>query len=309
MQAITRRTGGGLSLFKLLMMMIVFGLTAQFLFIVLAWVYMKFTHPDQVFNFALIEQSSLGLKLLLGVSSIATFVLPPFVLNNMENKQHDYFVKKSPISIIQYAYVFAAMLCFIPMMGLIGNWNESMQLPASLQGLQEWMRESEDSAAAMTKLIVEESTWSGLILNLVILAVIPAIGEELIFRGCLQNIFGSWILNKHVVIWVVAIIFSAFHLQFFGFLPRLILGAFFGYLYVWSKNIYLPIFGHFVNNASATITAFYYSRKGTSFEEMNKFEMESIWVYVASLVFTVIFVAIYRNSTKKINNGARLEKD
>jgi len=104
-------------------------------------------------------------------------------------------------------------------------------------------------------------------------------------------------------------LFSAFHLQFFGFFPRLLLGAFFGYLYIWSKNIYLPIFGHFINNASATITAFYYTRKGISFEQMNAFEQEPFWVYLASLIFTVIFVVLYYRSTKKIPHGARLEED
>ncbi|UIR55757.1 CPBP family intramembrane metalloprotease [Sphingobacterium sp. SRCM116780] len=309
MEETIERINPGNSLIKLLLFMAIFGVGIQLLIMGIALLIMKIMHPESPSDFSFLQESSVSLKIMLLMSSICTFILPAWLLYQIESRVNPYFQKIKDIPIIHYIYVFAAMLCFIPMMALIAHWNESMQLPASLQSIQEWMRVSEDSAAVMTKKIVEESTWTGLIVNLIILAIIPAIGEEMVFRGCLQNIFGRWIANKHLVIWLVAILFSAFHLQFFGFIPRMLLGAFFGYLYVWSKNIYLPIFGHFVNNASATITAFYYSRKGISFEEMNKFEQEPIWVYLASLIFTVIFVVLYYHSTKKIAHGARLEEN
>jgi len=270
---------------------------------------MKILSPESPFSLSFFQENTVALKGMLLISSVTTFILPAWILYRSESGIHPYFERINKVSSLQYLFVFAAMLCFIPMMSLLAYWNESMQLPDSLQGVQQWMRASEDSAAVMTKQIVEESTWGGLLINLIILAVVPAVGEEMVFRGCLQNIFGRWIWNKHVVIWLVAIIFSAFHMQFFGFIPRMLLGAFFGYLYVWSRNIYLPIFGHFINNASATITAFYYTRKGIPFEEMNNFEQEPIWVYLASLIFTVIFVVLYYRSTKKIPYGARLVED
>jgi membrane protease YdiL (CAAX protease family) len=299
----------GKSLFRLLLYMMVLGVSIQLVLMGLVLLVMKMTNPDSPLSFTFFQENTAALKGMLLISSITTFILPAWVLYRSESGVNPYFERARAISLVQYLLVFASMLCFIPMMSLISYWNESMQLPSSLEGIQQWMRASEDSAAFMTKQIVEESTWLGLFINLIILAVVPAIGEEMVFRGCLQHIFGRWITNEHVVIWLVAIIFSAFHMQFFGFFPRLLLGAFFGYLYVWSKNIYLPIFGHFVNNASATITAFYYTRKGISFEQMNVFEQEPFWVYVASLIFTVIFVVLYYRSTKKIPHGARLEED
>ncbi|MDH5828495.1 CPBP family intramembrane glutamic endopeptidase [Sphingobacterium faecium] len=309
MEELTTKISPGKSLIKLLLYMIVLGMSIQLLFMGLVGLYMKILHPDNSFSFSFLQDSSGALKMLLLSSSIATFILPAWLLYRTELGANLYFERLKQVSLRQYLFVFAAMLCFIPMMSVISYWNESMQLPESLQGVQQWMRASEDSAAVMTKKIVEESTWSGLFINLFILAVVPAMGEEMVFRGCLQNIFGRWIANKHVVIWVVAILFSAFHMQFFGFFPRMLLGAFFGYLYVWSKNIYLPIFGHFINNASATVIAFYYTRKGMGFEEMNVFEQEPNWVYLASLIFTAIFVILYYHSTKKIVHGTRLEED
>ena len=59
--------------------------------------------------------------------------------------------------------------------------------------------------------------------------------------------------NIHLSIWASAIIFSAIHFQFYGFIPRLLLGALFGYLYYWSGNLLIPMFAHFVNNAFGVI--------------------------------------------------------
>lgn len=309
MEELVTKINPGKSLFRLLLYMIVLGVSIQLVLMGLSLLVMKILSPESPFSLSFFQENTVALKGMLLISSITTFVLPAWILYRSESGIHPYFERIKKVSSLQYLFVFAAMLCFIPMMSLLAYWNESMQLPDSLQGVQQWMRDSEDSAAVMTKQIVEESTWGGLLINLIILAVVPAVGEEMVFRGCLQNIFGRWIRNKHVVIWLVAIIFSAFHMQFFGFIPRMLLGAFFGYLYVWSRNIYLPIFGHFINNASATITAFYYTRKGIPFEEMNNFEQEPIWVYLASLIFTVIFVVLYYRSTKKIPYGARLEED
>ncbi|MCS3556726.1 MULTISPECIES: CPBP family intramembrane glutamic endopeptidase [Sphingobacterium] len=309
MEELVTKINPGKSLFRLLLYMIVLGVSIQLVLMGLSLLVMKILSPESPFSLSFFQENTVALKGMLLISSVTTFILPAWILYRSESGIHPYFERINKVSSLQYLFVFAAMLCFIPMMSLLAYWNESMQLPDSLRGVQQWMRASEDSAAVMTKQIVEESTWGGLLINLIILAVVPAVGEEMVFRGCLQNIFGRWIWNKHVVIWLVAIIFSAFHMQFFGFIPRMLLGAFFGYLYVWSRNIYLPIFGHFINNASATITAFYYTRKGIPFEEMNNFEQEPIWVYLASLIFTVIFVVLYYRSTKKIPYGARLEED
>ena len=225
--------------------------------------------------------------------------MPAYLMNTREGYGKAYFKLKNWPSGMQFGYIFLAMLSFMPLMSLIGHWNESLQLPDNMQSLQRWMERSEKESADLIKVIIMESSVSGFLYNIVILALIPAIGEELLFRGVLQKIMGRWLSNQHVVIWLVAIIFSAIHLQFFGFVPRMLLGAFFGYLYVWSKNIVLPIFGHFVNNAGATIGAFYYVREGKSYDEFNAFELQSWWIYLVGFIFTLIFVFLFYRSTQK----------
>jgi membrane protease YdiL (CAAX protease family) len=97
--------------------------------------------------------------------------------------------------------------------------------------------------------------------NIFMIAVLPALGEELLFRGVIQRIFTSWIRNYHWGIWIAAFLFSAMHMQFYGFLPRMALGAMFGYLLVWTGTMWVPILAHFVNNTMGVL-AYYFISKG-----------------------------------------------
>ncbi len=128
-----------------------------------------------------------------------------------------------------------------------GSWVETIFKPMEDQG-------TEITEALLTM----DNPWT-LILNLVMIAVLPAIGEELAFRGVLQNQIAKSTKNIHSAIWISAFIFSAYHMQFYGFIPRLMLGAFFGYLVVWTGSIWPSIIAHLVNNSSAII-AMYYSQ-------------------------------------------------
>ena len=123
------------------------------------------------------------------------------------------------------------------------------------------MKASEEQAAALTEAFLKMSTPGELIFNLFMIALIPAIGEELLFRGIVQNIFSRWLKNNHAAVWFTAILFSAMHMQFYGFIPRLMLGAMLGYLLVWSGNLWWPIIAHFVNNAAAVIFSYLFQNK------------------------------------------------
>ena len=129
------------------------------------------------------------------------------------------------------------------------DWNQSWQLPDILSELEKWIKEKEDLAAHITEQFMTMPTVWDFLTTLAVVAIIASIGEEFLFRGLLQpqlqNLFG----NPHAGIWMAALLFSFFHLQFYGFVPRLLLGALFGYLYVFSGKLWVPIFAHFVNNA------------------------------------------------------------
>ncbi|WP_313419506.1 CPBP family intramembrane glutamic endopeptidase [Sphingobacterium multivorum] len=296
------------SLLRLILMVIGFSILSQIIAILIIASYYSFT--GQVFSLeSILNGSANDMRFMLLMSSLGSFVVPAYLMNTREGYGITYFKLKKWPSGMQFGYIFLAMLSFMPLMSLIGHWNESLQLPDNMQSLQRWMERSEKESGDLIKGIIMDSSISGFLYNIVVLALIPAIGEELLFRGILQKIIGRWLSNQHVVIWLVAIIFSAIHLQFFGFVPRMLLGAFFGYLYVWSKNIILSIFGHFVNNAGATIGAFYYMRQGKSYDELNAFELQSWWIYLVAFIFTLIFVFLFYRSTQKENNGERLEKN
>jgi hypothetical protein len=114
----------------------------------------------------------------------------------------------------------------------------------------------EEQGMAMTDSFLDTGSVGMLLLNLLVLAAVPAMGEELIFRGLVQRYAIRWLRNPHAGIWVSAFLFSFMHFQFLGFMPRLALGAFFGYLAWWTGSLWAGMMLHFLNNALAVVLAF-----------------------------------------------------
>lgn len=240
---------------------------------------------------------------LLASGTFGTFYLPSVVLQKRE-PFHTYFPieKAAPIF---YVFAVAVLIASSPMMEFVAEWNAKMTLPESLKGVENWMRTQEDASNDLIKKVVMVDQIGLLVVNLIVLAVFPAVAEEYYFRGSLMHIFNRIFKNIHVTIWVTAIIFSAIHVQFFGFFPRMILGAFFGYMLIWTNNIWVPILGHFVNNAIVTVLAYYYTTQGKTFEELQTYDSYSIFVYLGSLMLTVVIAVLFYKKSN-INNGEGL---
>ena len=153
------------------------------------------------------------------------------------------------------------MLCSTPFVNWMVMLNEGMTFPSSLEFLETYMKEMEQTAADLTDAFLDVVTIKGVLLNLFMIAIIPAIGEELLFRGIIQRWLGEWLDNPHVAIVIAAAIFSAVHFQFYGFIPRMVFGILFGYMYLWSGSLWLPIIAHLTNNTTAVILS-YYSNSG-----------------------------------------------
>lgn len=141
------------------------------------------------------------------------------------------------------------LLCSMPVMNVIVEWNKNIHLPESMAQLETTFRNMEDSAQAVVDNLMAGASVGSLIVSILIVGVLAGLSEELFFRGGMQRIFICTKMNPHVAIWSVAFIFSIFHFQFFGFVPRLLLGAYFGYLLWWSKSVWLPIVVHTINNS------------------------------------------------------------
>ncbi|MDE6333306.1 MAG: CPBP family intramembrane metalloprotease [Muribaculaceae bacterium] len=141
------------------------------------------------------------------------------------------------------------MLVSSPLMSWIIDWNASMHLPESMSALEASIRSMEDSAAGAVDMILGPHDIPNLIVSILIVGVLAGFSEEIFFRGALQRLLASARIGNIASIWTAAFIFSAIHMQFFGFVPRLLLGAYFGYLLMWSGSLWLPVLAHTVNNS------------------------------------------------------------
>lgn len=190
----------------------------------------------------------------------------------------------------------ALFVCGVPFVNLLSHFNQQFVLPESFHAIEEWMRESEENAHSLTMQFLSGVTCGDLLINLLVMAILPALSEEILFRGTFQPLFGES-RHQHIAIWSCAILFSAIHLQFYGFIPRLVLGAVLGYMVVWSGSLWLPIIGHATNNAIAVVTYFVCQRLGMdSAYADNLGTGDTLWLGVLSGVVIVGLIYALRRS-------------
>lgn len=197
-----------------------------------------------------------------GVTSFVGLIIFPFLqLRFLEHKSVAPFFQKQPRFFL-VAFVMAILAVnFMVAISPIAEWNATFDFPDFMNGFEEWARSSEDRNQRITKTLTGFTEVGDLLLVLLVVAVIPAIGEEVVFRGFMQNELFRATKNPHVAIWIAAFIFSAIHFQFFGFVPRMLLGALFGYLYYWSGNLWIPMLAHFFNNGIQIVAMYYVNNK------------------------------------------------
>ncbi len=224
------------------------------------------------------------LKLFQAISTIGTFIVPAFLFVFLRRRNQNYLKLKSGFDIRFLGISLFAMVLAFPTLEYIIVWNESITFPDSgfLHQVGEFLTTQEERAQKLTKALTSGSSGLDLTINLLVLAVLPALGEELFFRGGLQNILGER-LNKHAAIWITAFLFSLFHFQFFGFVPRMLFGALFGYLYIWGRSLWYPIICHVGNNAVALIAIHFAGNETGS-------SMQSPWWVVAGTLPILILL-------------------
>lgn len=203
------------------------------------------------------------------------------------------FFRKRQVPLITFFIVIGIVIFFIGFNSIVIEWNTNITLPDSMKGFENWARINEDRATEVTKFLTQFDTPAEFIVGLLVIAVFAGIGEELVFRGLLQPALHRATKNIHVAIWTSAILFSAIHLQFFGFFPRLLLGALFGYLYYWSGNLAVPMFAHFVNNAFSVI-AIYMVQKGVTDMDVESTQAAPWQVVVTFTVCAVLLLYYFK---------------
>ncbi len=189
--------------------------------------------------------------------SIGMFLLPALIFPNAIGRGTSYFLKtKNPNRWFNWPIAFSVIIVSVPIVSWMYHLNQGMKFPVEWSSFETQIRHMEDKANEFTKVFTQANSYGMLFLNLIVVAVIPAICEELFFRGILQNFLKMCIYNEIVAIIFAAIIFSGFHGQFYGFLPRFVLGIILGFIYANSGSIWVVIFAHFINNAMATLMIF-----------------------------------------------------
>ena len=192
-----------------------------------------------------------------------------------------------------------------PAMNQLIAWNAAIRLPDWASGFEASLREMEDAAAETTNKILAFTGIGGMLATIGVVGLLTGFSEELFFRGALQKVFAQSRMREWLAIWGAAFIFSAVHFQFFGFFPRLLMGAMFGYLYVWSKSLWLPIFAHALNNSivvatshvleGETLEAAVEGSQGTGIDSFGiAADGEIPWGAIASALATAIFLYRFR---------------
>ena len=242
------------------------------------------------------------LKFLQLFTSVGLFIVPPLLFAYFTGFQLQLLQKTNRQTIL---LAIAIMLIANPFVAYLMQWNQSLVLPDFLETVQRWMEASEQKAMQLTEAFLAMNSMGDLFINLFLIALIPAIGEELLFRGVLQQLFAKWTGKIHLAIFISAFLFSAIHMQFFGFLPRLVLGLILGYMFYWSKNLWLPILAHFTNNALAIIFTYHFVADKVQIDFLN----EEIPVNISGALISFLAVALlmyllYKKSSikKELNN-------
>lgn len=260
---------------------------------------------DVIFSIARLDFSNPQVVPALYLLQILTTTIPIFAAPVLfgawvMRNANEYLKLTLRFSPMLFVVAFFIMMVSSPLIELLSNINQQMVLPSGLKGIERWMKESEENAKRVTMAILNmHSAWD-CIKNVFLVGLLTAIAEEFLFRGGMQTILAKWTKNQHAAIWITAAVFSAFHMEFYGFLPRLFLGAIFGYFVAYSGSIWPAVWGHFLNNSTAVIATYLYQNKSIKLNPDDQ-HVFTWWQYIFSLIIIIILLLVY----KKVAEGKK----
>lgn len=248
--------------------------------------------------------SSMGLLTMLTVQDVLAFIVPAIAAMAIYYRRplHVMCIDQAPswraLMLVVVFYVVS-----LPAMNWLVEANQAMSLPSWMSGIEQMMRSLEDSAADATEQLLDINSVGKLLACLFVVGFMAGLSEEMLFRGAMQRTMHDSRLDIHAAVWITAIVFSAFHLQFFGFFPRMVLGLWLGYLLVWSRSLWVPIIAHTLNNSSVVIFS-YLANKGAVSEGFGDHlglpaQGAFPWVALASLIVSLaVAVWAHRHQEK-----------
>ncbi|MDA3910315.1 MAG: CPBP family intramembrane metalloprotease [Bacteroidales bacterium] len=240
------------------------------------------------------------IKIIQIISSVGIFLLPAYIIAFISTPDPTWFLKINLRP--KWRNIFlTTLLVFssIAIINLMATWNANLKLPDSMANLEGIIQRMEKTAMQMQQRMLNVDGIGGVLVNIVVIAVFPAVTEELFFRGILQRLLRNWVKNAHVAILVTGILFSFAHFQFYGFVPRMFLGIVLGYLLFLTNNLWIPIFAHFLNNSLAVLGYYFYYKTDKDF---NPDELGTSWdspyLYVSILLFAFVSFYFFRQKRK-----------
>ena len=254
-------------------------------------------------------ETNIGLlKFLQVLYSIGLFLVPAILSGFLIQRNTWKYLKADRVSSYWIIIlVIAVMVVSIPWINFTSFLNERLSLPERWGDLMERIRENDENSWDLMKAYLQTDNIGGLLINIFMVALIPALGEEFLFRGMVQRIFSEWFRNEHMAVWMAALLFSLMHYQFLGFFPRVMLGALFGYLFIWTGSIWMAVLAHFINNAVAVIY-YYIFYQGTLETEPDHIGMEenAVLMILASVMLTILLLAVIHQQRKEsVQSGTR----
>lgn len=234
--------------------------------------------------------------------SFGLFIIPAVLAGYLfEGSSWSYLKAKTTGSTGIYIIVFLMMFISLPFINWLVDINEMMKLPAFMKGIEDWMKSAEEQAGMVTETFLAGKSFGNFLFNIFMIGILPAVGEEFIFRGLLQRLFKDLLKNIHVAIFITGFLFGAMHMQFYGLLPRMILGMAFGYLFYWSGSIWVPVFAHFINNSGAIVVS-YLANLGLISQKYQDFgSTHNVLLIMLSLLMTVAcLLMVYRRKSLMI---------
>lgn len=235
------------------------------------------------------------------LSAIGGFIAGPLLyLYAFERFVQYELLSPSNLNLPSIWLTFLIVISFMGVNSLVIQWNAQLELPEFMNHFEKWALENELQAERLTENLTTMPTAGFFMAALIVIAIIPAIGEEFLFRGLIQNKLYGGMQNIHWAIWITGFLFGAIHGQFYGLFPRMFLGVLFGYLYFWSGNLLIPILAHFINNAFTLMMIYFYREKmiGYDIEDPGNITSEA---FIVSLAVAATLIWYFRYYHKKKN--------
>jgi membrane protease YdiL (CAAX protease family) len=260
-------------------------------------------HLDEVNNllYGRLELMTIAqLKYFQFIQSLGFFLLPGvFLYWFFSAKDEAYFNVSQKPKLISILLLVLAILAAVPLINWLMEMNQSIKLPKVLSSLESSLKQLEENNTSITVRLLTSGNLMQYFFNIIVIAIIPAIGEELIFRGVFQKLFMEIRRNVHFSVLITAFIFSLIHGQFYGIIPRFVLGLFLGYLMVWSKTIWLPIIAHFLNNLLVVTVYFLFEHKIIrKSPDIFDFGIDNIYIILFSVLVLGVIIPLIRRQEK-----------